>query len=183
MELTAFSAIKSATVPADWTLAAQKHTGIMAMSSWSPPGDDEVFITFFRRSSSLPEEGIKALKLSLSRPPHKIADASQELLDISPVLGHAGKNQWTSRTSANFRLIQAETMMIGIRTVLYIRGAFIDPTDRKGINEYCSVFVDVPKNNGVIEEVYLQVPSKSGLLQFEKYRKVFLEVMESMEWK
>jgi hypothetical protein len=187
MDLTnTFGAFKSAMLPADWTSDPQKTTANMSMKSCYSPIHDEVTITFFRRSGSVTAESISLLKSTLSRPAHRIPDASQELINLAPVLGHAGDHQWASPTGARdttFRLIQAETMVLKVKTVLYIRGTFLDPQDRKGINEYCGIFLDVPKDSTAVEEVFLQVPCKLGIFQFEQYRKVFLQVLESMEWK
>jgi len=184
MDLTdAFGAIKSATLPPDWTSDPQKTTAKMSMKSCYSPNHDEVTITFFRRCDSVTPESIAVLHSTLSRAPQTIPDASKELIDLAPALGHAGNNQWASPKAATFRLIQAQTMLLRMRTVLYIRGAFIDPNDRKGINEYCAVFVDVPNSDIAVEEVFLQVPSSLGIFQFEQYRKVYLQVLESIEWR
>jgi hypothetical protein len=120
----------------------------------------------------------------LEGPPHRLEEGTKVLPKISGLLGNVGNNQWTNPKGlahTGFRLGLVETIDLQTRNALLLNGTFLQPEDKKSITEYCGIFVDVP-NKLEIEQVYLQVPSTVGVLQFEKYKKTFMTLLRSVCW-
>jgi hypothetical protein len=186
MELVEFGCIKRVTLPADWTADPELNTSLMTMRSYHPRAQDDVEITFFRKLPGLRAEEIEKFRRFLDLPMHKIAEGSSELVELTPVLGNAGNNQWSNRNRGaagpNFRFTSGETIFIKDRLVLQVKGSFIDPATKKALNEYCGLFFDSGADKNTIEEAYLQVPSRYGYFQFERYLKVFMDAVFSIQW-
>ena len=186
MEYLQFGSIKRVALPDGWLAQPERKTPIMTSRSCHPVTTEDVEITFFRRRQEIAAQPMAALRETLARAVHRIADASEEVTSLSQAMGNAGDNQWTNKTHGSggppFRLVKAETIQLREKKVLLARGSFLEPTTRRAVNEYCGIFVDAVPDRYMIEEVFLQVPSRYGYFQFEQYLKIFTATISSIEW-
>lgn len=184
MELSGLTSIKKIMLPQSWSARSERITQIMSIKSAYPSTHKDAEISFFKRRSALPPEDLEHFKDVLNQPPHRIADGEKELESISAVMGNAGDNQWTNRQTGYagpcFRLINAETIAINGRRVLLVKGTFIKPENKQPINEYCGIYVNSVDDE--VEELFLQVASHLGYLEFERYLKLFLDALKTIEW-
>jgi hypothetical protein len=186
MEYLQFGSIKRVALPADWIVLPEQSTAVMDLIACHPSIDEDVEMAFFRRREEVMIQAMDAFRATLAQPIHRIPDASEELVQLSQAMGNAGYNQWTNKAQGSggpaIRLLKAETLQLKEKKVLQARGSFIEATTRKAVNEYCGIFVDALPDKRIIEEVYLQVPSRYGYYRFERYLKVFTATIASIEW-
>lgn len=186
MEVLNFGSIKSVVLPNDWLADAEQNTGVMKMRCFHPRAHEDVEIAFFQKMQGVLESAMKDFREILTRGEHKIVEGGEELIQLSPVMGNAGNHQWSNKTRGprgpNFRYTLGEIIELKGRKVLKVKGSFIEPQSKKPQNEYCGIFIDSGADNNVIQEVYLQVPSKYGYFQFEKYVDAFSDALSTIVW-
>ena len=156
------------------------------MRCFHPRAHEDVEIAFFQKMQAELEAAMKDFREILTRGEHKIVEGGEELIQLSPVMGNAGNHQWSNKTRGprgpNFRYTLGEIIELKGRKVLKVKGSFIEPQSKKPQNEYCGIFIDSGADNNVIQEVYLQVPSKYGYFQFEKYVDAFSDALSTIVW-
>jgi hypothetical protein len=186
MQIPGFISLDSIEIPEGWQEDAETSSAIMLMKQFHPAEHPDVEITFFKRRKIPPPDAMASLTRTLEQPPHLIEQGGAEIISLTDALGNVGNNQWSNRQSgdaaASFRMLHAETTDLNGKNVLIVSGAFIAPTTKKAVNEYCGIYVPVIEAKPFIEELYLQVPSKYGYLYFEKYLKVFRQTMKTIVW-
>ncbi|MBS1952954.1 MAG: hypothetical protein JST89_02150 [Cyanobacteria bacterium SZAS-4] len=186
MDVLNFGSIKSVVLPNDWLADSEQNTGVMKMRCFHPRAHDDVEIAFFQKMQGVLESAIKDFREILACGPHKIVEGGTELIQLSPVMGNAGNHQWSNKTRGprgpNFRYTLGEIIDLQGRKVLRVKGSFVEPESKKPQNEYCGIFIDSGSENNLVQEVYLQVPSKYGYFQFEKYVDAFSETLSTIVW-
>ncbi|CAN5133540.1 hypothetical protein BH10CYA1_BH10CYA1_56650 [soil metagenome] len=186
MEVLNFGSIKCVVLPDDWSADSEQNTGLLKMRCFHPPAHEDVEVAFFQKTQGVPETAMQEFREILGRGPHKIVEGGEELLQLAPVMGNAGNHQWSNKNRGargpNFRYTLGEITQLQGRAVLKVKGSFIEPQSKKPQNEYCGIFIDSGAENNVIQEVYLQVPSKYGYFQFERYVNAFSDALSTIVW-
>jgi len=186
MHISGFVSLDSIELPQGWLENTETSSPIMLMKQFHPPEHPDVEITFFKRQKPVAPNAMASLIETLDQPPHKIEQGGAEIISLTNALGNVGDNQWSNRQTGDdapcFRMLHAETTDLNGKNVLLVSGAFIAPSTKKAVNEYCGIYVPIGNSKPFIEELYLQVPSKYGYLYFEKYLKVFRQTMKTIVW-
>lgn len=187
MELRDFGAIKSITVPGDWLADGEINTGVLKMICLHPPAHIDVEITLFEKTQGVSESALRDFRKILALGEHKVVESGEELLQLAPVMGNAGNNQWTNKERGargpNFRFTQGEITNINGKCLLKVKGSFLEPLSKQVQNEYCGIFIDSGADNNRIQEIYLQVPASYGYFQFERFVKTFTDTLSTVLWK
>jgi len=181
-----FGSIKRFVLPDDWLADSEQNTGLMKLCCVHPRAHDDVEIAFFQKKQGILETAMQDFREILGRGDHKIVEAGDELVKLAPVMGNAGNNQWSNKNRGtrgpNFRFTMGEITHLQGRSVLKVKGSFIEPESKKAQNEYCGIFIDSGAETNLIQEVYLQVPSQYGYFQFERYLKAFSDALSTLVW-
>lgn len=187
MELRDFGPVKSISVPGDWRADEEINTGVMKMICLRPTASDDIEIALFEKTQGVSESAIADFRTILARGEHKIVEGGEELPQLGPIMGNAGNNQWTNKERGargpNFRFTHGEIARINGKSVLRVKGSFLEPLSKKVQNEYCGIFIDSGADNNRIQEIYLQVPASYGYFQFERFVKTFTDTLSTVIWK
>ncbi len=166
MQISGFVSLDSLELPEGWQEYTEISSPIMLMKQFHPPEHPDVEITFFKRRKPVAPDAMASLVATLEKLPHKVEQGGVEIISLTKALGNVGDNQWSNRqtgdAAASFRMLHAETIDLNGRNVLIVSGAFIAPSTKRAVNEYCGIYVPIADTKPFIEELDVQGPSKYG---------------------
>lgn len=189
-------AIKGLEAPAGWQPGASEKNGLgpRSLETFHPPGEPDVTMSVFNRGMPVSDASAAAFREILARKPaHAGAQAltPDEIRSLREIMGqnNAGDNQYTNGQPdlypPVFDLKNAQTARINGRTVLAVRGAFVDVNDGKPagqhnpVKEFVGIFIAGDGSGKSIDEVMLEGPpgrlTPARMSEFE-------QSLKSIEW-
>lgn len=183
--MTNYGPIASMELPPSWKETPARAGDIprRMLRSFAPPDTDEIELSLFYRGRKVSKKAALKFKSILQQPSHPLE--GQEMREISDVLLNMGDNQHEDREMAGRPpaciVKLAETGIVNHKNVLVVQGTFQKP-DGEPLNECIDVFIDAQGNGETVFEVFLVVPSRFGVGEFQEKVTQFRAAVATIKW-
>jgi hypothetical protein len=188
--------IKSMRLSSDWSEGETEsgNIGYRYLRPFKMKDNDAVRIVLFYRGMPISPQATDAFRKYLKgRTQILFADneaspsAEASIRELSEVLDNTANNQLLNKEEEgwqgpHFLLKKVEVTRIAARTVLSVRGCFIEPGTTNRLNEYWGIFADGKPDSAEcpVEEIYFEAPSEE---LFQRHVSQFFEALGTIHWR